>query len=103
MGFEHYSSLHGFITKQKNDQLPAGLLCWYLSWKSTTLVSHRSCGFKSYTGLNFFRHYFHYCLSSVHYCKEGFYIYVLSFFYQLRDKEVKNKKQNGCLLQSPFR
>ena len=33
--------------------------------------------FKSHTGLNFFRPYFHFCLSSVHYCKDCFHIHFL--------------------------
>ena len=37
----------------------------------------RGHGFKSRTGLNsFFRPYFHYCLSSVHYCDDRFHIHV---------------------------
>ena len=31
-------------------------------------------GSKSHTGLNFFRPYFHYCSSSVHYCKDCLHI-----------------------------
>ena len=40
-------------------------------------LCHKGHGFKSHKGLNFFRLYFHYCLSSVHYCEEGFHIQVL--------------------------
>ena len=37
----------------------------------------RDHGFKSRTGLNFFfRPYFHYCSSSVHYCEDRFHIHV---------------------------
>ena len=35
----------------------------------------RGHGFKSRTGLNFFRPYFHHCSSSVHYCKHCFHIH----------------------------
>ena len=62
------SSFHRFIENQCNDQLSVGL--------SSRLVEHctviAACyGFKSCTGLNFFfRPYFYYCLSSVHYCKD---------------------------------
>ena len=36
----------------------------------------RGHGFEFRTGLNFFRPYFHYCSSSVHYCKDRFHIRV---------------------------
>ena len=36
-------------------------------------------GFKSRTGLNFFRPYFHYYSSSVHYCEDRFHTHVNNF------------------------
>ena len=41
--------------------------------RSNVLALHRyrrGHGFKSRTGLNFLRPYFHYCLSSAHYCED---------------------------------
>ena len=54
---------------QLNDQHPVGLLA--------QLVKHctgirRGHGFKSRTGLNFFRPYFHYCSSGAHSCEDHF-------------------------------
>ena len=66
-----HSSLHRFIWNQHNDQLPVGLLALLVG---RALHRYgRGHGFKSCTGLNFFRPYFHYCSSSVHYCKDHFY------------------------------
>ena len=55
-----YSSLLGFIWNQHNNQLPVGL--------SAQLVEH--C-----TGIAEAMPYFHYCLSSVYYCKDRFHIH----------------------------
>ena len=51
-----YSSLHGFTTKQHNDQSPS----WLVSSVARVLHRYRrSHGFKSHTSLNFFfRPYF---------------------------------------------
>ena len=56
-----YSSLHVFIWNQNNDQF---------SVSRALRRYRRGHGFKSSSGLNFFRRYFHYCLSSVHYCED---------------------------------
>ena len=50
-----YSSLHGFTTKQHNDQLPVGLLAQLLG---TTPVSQKSWVQISYKPEFFFRPYF---------------------------------------------
>ena len=47
------------------------MLIWEYSTESATLY-RSGHGFKSRTGLNFFRPYFHYCLSSAHYCEDHF-------------------------------
>ena len=66
-----YSSFYRFIWNQHNDQLPVGLLA--------QLVEHCT-GITEVMGSNpiqawiFFRPYFHYCSSSVHYCKDCFHI-----------------------------
>ena len=52
-----YSSFHGFIWNQHNDQL-----C-------------RGHGFKSCTGLNFFQALFHYHASRVYYCEDHVHIH----------------------------
>ena len=68
-----YSSLHGFIRNHDDDQLPVGLL--------TQLVEH-CAGIAKVMGANpeqawfFSRSHFHYCLNSVHYCEDRFYIYI---------------------------
>ena len=67
-----YSSLHGFIRNHDDDQLPDGLL--------TQLVEH-CAGIAKVMGANpeqawfFSRSHFHYCLNSVHYCEDRFYIH----------------------------
>ena len=64
-----YSSLHGFIRNQHNDQLPVGFLA--------QLVEHCT-GIAKVMGSNpvqawiLFRPYFHYCSSSVHNCEDHF-------------------------------
>ena len=66
-----YSSFYRFIWNQHNDQLPVGLLA--------QLVEHCT-GIAEVMGSNpiqawiFFRPYFHYCSSSVHYRKDCFHI-----------------------------
>ena len=66
-----YSSFYRFIWNQHNDQLPVGLLA--------QLVEHCT-GITMVMGSNpiqawiFFRPYFHYCSSSVHYRKDCFHI-----------------------------
>ena len=52
---------------------------WLVSSVGRALHRYRrGLGFKSRTGLNLsFRPYFHYCLSSVHYCEDPFHIYFL--------------------------
>ena len=56
-----YSSIHVFIWNQNNDQFSVG---------RALRRYRRGHGFKSSSGLNFFRLYLHYCLSSVHYCED---------------------------------
>ena len=41
-------------------------------------------GFKSRTGLNFFKPSCHYYLSNVHYCEDRFHIHVFIFYLKLR-------------------
>ena len=66
-----YSSFYRFIWNQHNDQFPVGLLA--------QLVEHCT-GITMVMGSNpiqawiFFRPYFHYCSSSVYYCKYCFHI-----------------------------
>ena len=68
-----YSPLPGFFRNQHSDQLPVGLLA--------QLVEHCT-GIAEVMGSNpiqawiFFRPYFHYCSSSVHYCEDRFHIHV---------------------------
>ena len=46
---------------------------WLVSSVGRALYQYRrGHGFKSRTGLNFFRPYFHYCSSSTHYCEDQF-------------------------------
>ena len=51
---------------------------WFVSSVGRMLHRHRKGhGFKSLTGLNFFfRPYFHFCTSSVHYCEDCLYIHI---------------------------
>ena len=63
-----YSSLHGFIKNQNNDQLPISLLA--------ELVDHYT-GFRGVMGVQilyrpefFSTLYFHYSLSGVYYCDD---------------------------------
>ena len=68
-----YSELQRFILEPT--QWPAP--CWLVSSVGRALHQyHRGHGFKSRTGLNFFRPSFHYCLSSVHNCEDHFHIHV---------------------------
>ena len=70
-----HTPLHGFIWNQHNDQLSVGLLA--------QLVEH-CISITEVMGLNlvqawiFFRPYFHYCSSSVHYCEDHFHIHFFS-------------------------
>ena len=63
-----YSSLHGFIWNQHNDQLPVGLLAHLVEH---CMVSQRSWVQIPYRP-EFFLDLVHYCLSSVHYCEVTF-------------------------------
>ena len=63
-----YSSLHRFIWDQHSDQLPIGLIA-QLVMGLWVQIPYRADFF-------FFRPYFHYCSSSVHYCEDCFHIYV---------------------------
>ena len=61
------SSLHGFITNQQN-----GLLAQLVEhWTGIAEV----IGSNPVQGWIFFRPYFYYCLSSVHYCQDRFHIH----------------------------
>ena len=68
-----FSPLHRFVWNQHSDQFPVGLLA--------QLVEHCT-GIAEVMGSNpvqawiFFRPYFHYCSSSVHYCEDRFHIHV---------------------------
>ena len=91
-----YSLLHGFIWNQF-DQFPIGLLAW--------VVEHCT-GIAEDIGSNpvqawiFFRPYFHYCSSSVHYWEDYFHIHIfihssniwLSFIHSRLSSIVWGKK-----------
>ena len=65
------SSLHRFIMNQCNDQLLVDLLAQLIELcPSITEVM----GSNPMEVFNFFRPYFHYCLSIVYYCKDCFHI-----------------------------
>ena len=59
---------------------------WLVGSVGRALHQHRrGHGFKSRADLNFFsRPYFHYCLSSVHYCEDRFnnQLYIMSYHVQ---------------------
>ena len=67
-----YSSLHGFVWNQHNDQLPVGLLAQ---------LEERCTGIAEVMGSNpvqawiFSRPYFRYCSSSVYYCEDPSHIH----------------------------
>lgn len=64
-------SLHGFITNQKNEQLPVGLL-FQLAEHSTGILEVINL---LSSGLDFFSLYFHHCLSTLHHCKDHSHLY----------------------------
>ena len=68
-----YSSLHGFIWNQLNDQLPVGLLAQLV--EPCTGIAE-VMGSNPVQAWFFFRPYFCCCSSSVHYCKDRFHIHV---------------------------
>ena len=66
-----YSSFYRFIWNQHNDQLPVGLLAQLVEHCTGITVVMGSNPIQAWI---FFRPYFHYCSSSVHYCKDCFHI-----------------------------
>ena len=70
------------ITADKEINMEAILLVMFTIYavvkigpeKNSAVVKIR---FKSRTGLNFFRPYFHFCLRSIHYCEDRFPIHFL--------------------------
>ena len=70
-----YLTIHWFIWYQRNDQLPVGSLA--------RLVEHCT-GNTEFMGSNpvqawiFFRLYFHYCSSNVHYCEDRFHLFTVA-------------------------
>ena len=96
-----YSSFYRFIWNQHNDQLPVGLLA--------QLVEHCT-GIAEVMGSNpiqawiFFRPYFHYCSSSVHYCKDCFHIQkILTLCLQVvmnRRHTHWNRIRDACCFQT---
>ena len=90
-----YSPLHVFIWNQHNDQLPFGRALHRY---------RRGHGFKSRTGLNLFRPYFHYCSSIVHYCEDLFHDFhtftvVYSSLYGLIWNQHNDQLSVGLLTQ----
>ena len=66
-----YSPLHRFIWNQQNDQLSVGSLAQLVEhWTGVTEVM----GSNPVQAWIFFRSYFRYCSSSVHYCEDCFHI-----------------------------
>ena len=70
---DEYLPLQGFIWNQHNDQLPVGLLA-QLFERCTSIAE--IMGSNPVQAWIFFRPYFHYCSSSVHYCEDRFHIHV---------------------------
>ena len=66
-----YSSFYRFIWNQHNDQLPVGLLAQLVEHCTGITVVMGSNPIQAWI---FFRPYFHYCSSSVHYRKDCFHI-----------------------------
>ena len=54
---------------------------------------------RSRAALNFFRSYFHFCLSSVHYCEDRFHIHSIILLYRI--KEYQNLSRFKSLISSP--
>ena len=67
-----YSPPCGFIWTKHNNQLPVGLLAQFL--ERCTGIAEPGHGFKSRTGLNLLRSYFHNYLISVYNCEDRFLI-----------------------------
>ena len=68
-----YSPLYGFIWNQHNDQFPVGLLAQLVE-RYTDIAEVMSSNLVQ--AWIFFRPFFHYYSSSVHYCKDHFHILV---------------------------
>ena len=66
-----YSSFYRFIWNQHHDQLPVGLLAQLVEHCTSITVVMGSNPIQAWI---FFRPYFPYCSSSVHYCKDCFHI-----------------------------
>ena len=69
--YDHlFSSLHGLLTNQLDDQLPVGLLAHSVEhYTGLYRIGH---GFKSRTGLKFFQALFSQLLSSILNCEDRF-------------------------------
>ena len=97
-----YSPLHGFNWNQHNNQFLVGLLAQLVE---------RCTGIAEVMGSNpvqawiFFRPYFHYCSSSVHYCEDRFHIHVfirssnmwLSYIHCLLCKSILYTKEGNTM------
>ena len=90
-----YSPLHGFIWNQHSDQFSVGLLAQLLEHCTSITEVMGSNPIQAYI---FFRPSFHYCLSSVHYCKERCHIHMMNFYHQKLSLLMKKKKEKDNLL-----
>ena len=96
-----FCSIRSRINFYRCSALPTKLTRPAESWSLCWFVINRHCrshGFKSCTGLNVFRPYFHYCLSSVHYCEDRFHIYFLNRNSHIWFSYVHNFSENIFLL-----
>ena len=80
-----YSSLHGFIWNQRNDQLPVGMLAQSIEHFTGITEVIGSNPIQAWVA---FRPYFHYCSSSVHYCKDCFHIHVFIYCYLVQGQRL---------------
>ena len=80
-----YSSLHGFIWNQHNDQLPVGMLAQSVEHFTGITEVIGSNPIQAWVA---FRPYFHYCSSSVHYCKDCFHIHVFIYCYLVQGQRL---------------
>ena len=97
-----YSSFYRFIWNQHNDQLPVqGLLAQLVEHCTGITVVMGSNPIQAWI---FFRPYFHYCSSSVHYCKDCFHIQkILTLCLQVvmnRRHTHWNRIRDACCFQT---
>ena len=96
-----YSSFYRFIWNQHNDQLPVGLLAQLVEHCTGITVVMGSNPIQAWI---FFRPYFHYCSSSVHYRKDCFHIQkILTLCLQvvmIRLKTHWNRIGDACCFQT---